>query len=459
MSFSNKYFMKRIYILYVFLFLFSYSSFAQSIRKNYQEMTAYEKTELVNAFYSIRSGADLFNDIATFHMNFFNFDNTSDPTRLDLHFNLPDEAERDIFLAWHRRVLFELEQAVQDYNPKISLAFWYSPTDQSTTSALWDQDFLGSFNTNWNLNRNLGGDGPLPTTANLTTLYNMTDFLLFENELERRPVHRGAHVWTGGAMPTPLSPRDPVFFLHHAFVDFVWNNWEEQHHSSSYIRTSMIRYDGTYSFNGVTLPSVNPNDIIDTRSLGVFYGNNGFAKLDNYIVSNTYNPQEVFYYQYTIEAGNGFIVPTGTNCNIESVNEINLTPGFEAHSGANFIASIDNGTLSSKSSKPVRLNKPYDHITGVQEIVWEEDNKDDTPVILSTYPNPFTEKITINFNKKTDCNVEVYNMMGMLIREEAFQNTDNVTINNLYGLSSGFYVIKIVDGNGDIIIAKRVVKL
>ncbi|RTE53812.1 T9SS C-terminal target domain-containing protein [Arenibacter aquaticus] len=454
--------MKHIYRILIFL-CFANSLVAQSIRKNYQEMTDYEKTELVDAFYELRNGPDLFNDLANFHSDFFNFDNTTDETRLDLHFNLPDEPEREIFLAWHRRQMFEMEQAVQDINPDISLAWWDTSIDQSTTSPLWDQDFLGSFNANWNLNRNLGGNGPLPTPQDVTNLYAMTDFFEFSNELERRPVHRGAHVWTGGAMPTPLSPRDPIFYFHHSFVDWVWHNWEEIHQSSSFLTTSMLRYDGTYVYDGQTLPLVNPNDITDSRSLGVFFGVNGLAELDNYIVSNTYRPEEVFYYQFVIEAGDNFIVPNGSSCRMESVNEVRLLPGFEAAAGSNFIAAIDqeNG-LTGKTfygEKP-RLNKPYDFDANINKpIVWEEDNKDDTPVIIQPYPNPFTEKITINLNKKTNCSVEVYNMMGMLIRQEAFQNTDNIIINNLYGLSSGFYVIKVVDANGDILMAKRVVKL
>lgn len=454
--------MKHIYRILIFL-CFANSLVAQSIRKNYQEMTDYEKTELVDAFYELRNGPDLFNDLAVFHSDFFNFDNTVDETRLDLHFNLPDEPEREIFLAWHRRQMFEMEQAVQDINPDISLAWWDTSIDQSTTSPLWDQDFLGSFNANWNLNRNLGGNGPLPTPQDVTNLYAMTDFFEFSNELERRPVHRGAHVWTGGAMPTPLSPRDPIFYFHHSFVDWVWHNWEEIHQSSSFITTSMLRYDGTYVFDGQTLPLVNPNDITDSRSLGVFFGVNGLAELDNYIVSNTYRPEEVFYYQFVIEAGDNFIVPNGTSCRMESVNEVRLLPGFEAAAGSNFVAAIDQeNNLTGKTfygEKP-RLKKPYDFDANINKpIVWEEDNKDDTPVIIQPYPNPFTEKITINLNKKTNCSVEVYNMMGMLIRQEAFQNTDNIIINNLYGLSSGFYVIKVVDANGDILMAKRVVKL
>src|SRR5690606_18634467 len=125
--------MRNIFIILILLG-FVHNLMAQSIRKNYQEMTNYEKNELVNAFYELRNGPDLFADLANFHSQYFNFDNTVDPTRRDLHFNLPDEAEREILLAWHRMQMFEMEQAIQKINPKISLAFWDSSNDQAINS-------------------------------------------------------------------------------------------------------------------------------------------------------------------------------------------------------------------------------------------------------------------------------------------------------------------------------------
>ncbi|MCL6266248.1 tyrosinase family protein [Flagellimonas myxillae] len=434
----------------------------QSIRKNFTEMTDYEKAELVSAFYQLRTGPDLFNDLADFHAQFFNFDNTATPEALDLHFNLPGEQEREIFLAWHRRQMFEMEQAVQDINPEISLAYWNSAVNQSTTGPLWAADLLGPFDADWSLNRNLGGNGPMPTPADITNLLAETDFFTFSNILERQAVHRGAHVWVGGAMPTPLSPRDPVFYFHHSHVDKVWDDWEEIHQSSSYITTSMLRYDGTYVFDGQTLPLVDPNDITDTRSLGVFYADGGLAELDNYIVSNTYNPEEIFYYQFNIQAGDNFLVPNGTVARFESVNEINLQPGFEAVAGSTFEALIDTENGGTSKAGPVRVVKPYPYSEKLFEpIVWEDTDSlvDDMPVIITAHPNPFTEKITINLSKRTDCIIEVFNMMGMKIREEAFQNTNTLVIKNLYGLSSGFYVIRVTDGTGKLLIAKRVIKM
>lgn len=451
--------MKNLYAL-VFLWCFICEINAQSIRKNYTEMTDYEKNELVDAFYALRNGPDLINDLAVFHSQYFNFDNTADPTRLDLHFNLPDEPEREIFLAWHRQQMFEMEQAIQKINPKISLAFWDTSNDQALNSPLWDENFIGSFNTNWSLRRNLGNDGPLPNPSEVSGLFNISNFFTFSNELERRNVHRGAHVWTGGAMPTPLSPRDPIFYFHHVFVDMLWYEWEEMYQNSAFLRTSMLRYDGTYVFDGHTLPLVNPNDITDTRALGVFYGIDGLAQLNNYIVSNIHRPEETFYYQYKIEVGDNFFVPADAHCLIESVNDIELLPGFEAAPGSHFVAAIDNQSGMMRPSKKVREKKPFSYDENINTvIVWDEDNKDDTPIIIDTYPNPFSDKITINLNKSSNCTVEVFNMMGGLIRQESFHNTKTIIINKLYGLPSGFYVVRVVDANGEIMLAKRVIKM
>ncbi|HEA22425.1 MAG TPA: T9SS type A sorting domain-containing protein [Pricia antarctica] len=455
----------KFLIIGTFLYCCSFTSFSQSIRKGFDEMTDQEISGLVSAFYDLRNGPDIFNDMATYHANFFNFDNTADPTRQDLHFNLPEEAEREIFLAWHRMMIFEMEQAVQEINPKLSLGFWDNSIYQSSGDELWAQNFLGSFDTNWTLNRNFGQGGPLPTPNQISDLMNMNDFFDFSNELERRPVHRGAHVWTGGAMPTPLSPRDPAFFFHHVFVDKVWHDWEEIHQSSSFIATSLLRYDGTYIFDGEVLPAVDPNDIKDSRVLGVFYGENGLAQLDNYIVSNTYNPEEIFYYQYTIEAGNNFIVPPGAVASIESVNEVNLVPGFEAAAGSSFRASIDTQILpifAPSFQFSQRQTKPYPYSDKLFEaIVWEEggDLLNDEPIIISASPNPFRDTITIKLSEKKDCVVEVFNQMGMPVKQENFQNTDTLVIKDLYGLTSGLYVIRVSDANGNLLVVKRVVKL
>lgn len=39
-------------------------------------------------------------------------------------------------------------------------------------------------------------------------------------------LHNRVHLWIGGNMAPMTSPNDPVFFLHHCFIDKVWAAWQ-----------------------------------------------------------------------------------------------------------------------------------------------------------------------------------------------------------------------------------------
>ncbi|MCX2679175.1 tyrosinase family protein [Galbibacter sp. EGI 63066] len=459
-----KFTIEKLFLLVLFLMLFQLGK-SQSIRKNYQEMTEYEKTELINAFYQLRQGADRITDMADYHLEYANFD-SSFPDSLDIHFNLPDEQDKEIFLVWHRRFVFEIEQAMQQINPKLTIPYWDSSVDGAINSQLWDEDFMGSFDTNWGLGRTLGQFGTLPTEQEIADMMLMEDFFEFSDHFERQNPHAGAHRWVGGYMRTMASPRDPVFYLHHSFVDKIWHEWEETHHNSSYLRTDMIRYDGTYVFDGETLPSVNPNDIIDTRALGVFYAEDGLATLDNYTVNNTYHSEELFYYQYTIQAGNNFIAAQNTSSRMQSLSEVVLQPGFLAESGTNFVANIDTdagGNLLAKTLKyPVREYNPFEEIdldpvwdwsetAGVMDI---ENN-----IELAVYPNPFISSITIKLDKKRSGIVEFYALNGALVKREFFESTERITIDKLSHMTIGTYIMKIIDVSGEVLASKKIIKI
>ncbi|SMP19825.1 tyrosinase [Muriicola jejuensis] len=442
---------------------------AQSIRKSYHEMSASERDALVGAFHQMRLGGDLINDLAQFHSDFFNLDGVGDGTQLDIHFNLPDEPQRQIFFPWHRMQIFEMEQAMQVINPNISMPWWDSSVDQSTdpNSLLWSASFMGQFDQAWQLNRNLGGSGPLPTPTDVINLQAISDFLVYSNQMERGPVHRGAHVWVGGAMPTTLSPRDPIFYLHHTNIDRLWAVWEDANPGgSSHIITSMIRYDGTYVFDGVTLPLVDPDDIVNTRALGVFYANNQLAQLSDYTVSNTHKPLENFYYQFLIEAGNDFIVPSGTNCKLESVNEIRLIPGFIAESGASFIAKIDADNNVNTAGKPgpntsplVRVERPFEY----DEAILYKDAYDPREFVsgnidINLYPNPFLESIVVDMDKVySEFKISLFDMSGRRLLLKSFERQKTIDLTGLQTLAKGIYVLEVMV-NGEVVLRKKIIK-
>ena len=482
--------MKKVIVI-ITLFIFS-NSLSQSIRKNFTELTASEKSELQNALYVLRDingdggsdpdpdDDDLIQDLANFHSNFFDIDRNND-LNLDIHFNLPTQINIQIFFGWHRYQMFELEQALQDVNPKLSLAYWDSSVDNDLVTlqnTLFGPDILGPFDTDWAIGRNLGsGNNPLPTPAIVSSIQSMTEFANstlgnggYSNQIERNEPHVGSHIWTGGFMPTTASPGDPVFYFHHSWVDKLWSEWEDANPgASSFIIQSMIRYDGTYVFNGQTLPLINPNDIVNTRSLGVFYADNGLAELDNYSVSNDHKPIENFYYQYTIEAGNNFTIPNGKVCEIESVNMILLEPGFTAENGASFLAKIDtDNDITTTARDAVAQNRynPFNFNSDVIDGVYEKEYidkldgdtfEDFTKTRL--YPNPFNSKFTLTFDKNLkNCIIEIFDIAGKQIFKKSFSNTSKIIIENLGYLSAGNYILNVSSDQG-VILNTKILKL
>lgn len=45
-------------------------------------------------------------------------------------------------------------------------------------------------------------------------------------QTEGSQLHNRVHLWVGGSMTPMTSPNDPVFFLHHCFIDKIWADWQ-----------------------------------------------------------------------------------------------------------------------------------------------------------------------------------------------------------------------------------------
>ncbi|XP_060075288.1 tyrosinase-like protein 1 [Ylistrum balloti] len=143
------------------------------------------------------------------------------------------------FLGWHRVYLLLLEEALG-----VPLPYWDSRLDfdmvDPTDSVLWTPEFFGQgFGivdngpfAGWitpqgiNLIRNIGNDGSLITDEQVQGIlmqgshYEVTEPI---PRLSIERVHDGPHVWVDGQLSAlATAPQEPVFFLHHAFVDYIW---------------------------------------------------------------------------------------------------------------------------------------------------------------------------------------------------------------------------------------------
>ncbi|GGL70168.1 tyrosinase [Streptomyces fumigatiscleroticus] len=187
------------------------------------------------------------------------------------------------FLPWHRQFLLELERALRRVESSVTVPYWDWTRNRTATSVPWIPDLLGGNGRrsdrrvttgpfahaegNWTLRegvtdgefltRDLGrARDPiaLPTASDLewalkdpvydTAPWDSTAKRGFRNKLEGWGAghgsgswrnHNRVHRWVGGAMVGGASVNDPVFWLHHAFIDLQWSRWQRRHRGVRYL--------------------------------------------------------------------------------------------------------------------------------------------------------------------------------------------------------------------------------
>ncbi len=90
--------------------------------------------------------------------------------------------------------------------------------------------------------------------------------------LEGNP-HNTVHNNIGGWMPSPASPRDPIFFMHHSNIDRIWALWNSLGHANSPEANwkNMPFKDNFYNVNG-SFWSPYVRDLFVPETLGYTYG-------------------------------------------------------------------------------------------------------------------------------------------------------------------------------------------
>ncbi|MFE7182581.1 tyrosinase MelC2 [Streptomyces erythrochromogenes] len=270
-----------------------------TVRKNQATLTPDEKRAFTSALLELKRNGS-YDRFVTTHNGFIMSDTDSGDR---VGHRSPS------FLPWHRRFLLEFEEALQKVDASVALPYWDWTADRTTRSSLWAPDFLGgtgrardgqvmdgpfAYSTGrWNvdvrvdgrpyLRRALGaGVAQLPTRAEVDSVLAMPVYDMapwnsssngFRNHLEGwRGVnlHNRVHVWVGGQMSTGVSPNDPVFWMHHAFIDKLWADWQAKHPQSTYLpaagTTNVVDLGDTMRpWNNVT-----PADMLDHRKFYTF---------------------------------------------------------------------------------------------------------------------------------------------------------------------------------------------
>ncbi|MFD9570214.1 tyrosinase family protein [Streptomyces sp. NPDC059982] len=270
-----------------------------TVRKNQATLTSEEKRALTNALLELKR-TGVYDRYVAAHNNFL---------LSDSDFGDRVGHRSPSFLPWHRRFLLDFEAALQKVDPKVSLPYWDWTVDRTPASSLWAADFLGGTNRardgqvldgpfaraggNWAitagvdgrdfLRRTLGAGGAqLPTKAEVNAVLAMTVYDTapwnsasdgFRNHLEGwrgANLHNRVHVWVGGHMASAASPNDPVFWMHHAFVDMLWAEWQRRNPKSGY--QPAARTPNVVDLHGAMRPwnNVTPADMLDHRKYYTF---------------------------------------------------------------------------------------------------------------------------------------------------------------------------------------------
>jgi hypothetical protein len=169
------------------------------------------------------------------------------------------------FLAWHREYLAKLEARLMAVNPLVTIPYWNSVIDRAIPAALSGSGFLST----WGITRATWAPNQLATAQvyNATMIAGTTppDFATFQQRLEV-DVHNGTHRAVGGTMAQSTSPADPVFWLHHAFIDKCWADWQRANPTAAFHPTNL-----TETLQPPAIMTRRVSAVLSTTALGYVY--------------------------------------------------------------------------------------------------------------------------------------------------------------------------------------------
>jgi hypothetical protein len=222
----------------------------------------------------IRRDIYTLNDIQTFISSLNEMkDNGKYEKYGELHANIFENVHNNyFFLPWHRWFLIQFENELG-----MPIPFWNSSIDSGNeiNSNIWtifgslgndDTHCINGSFQNWTthekrcIRRNTINEVNGKHVANNTeiSLFIYNDDLHFSTLLENGP-HAYVHRLIGGDMSGFASPNDPIFWIHHAFIDRIW-----------YIRQYCLFYNNDFeNVDKEIVPFSNHSSIHDLTNLGI----------------------------------------------------------------------------------------------------------------------------------------------------------------------------------------------
>jgi len=179
------------------------------------------------------------------------------PTKYDklvkLHIDAQDFSHNTAyFFPWHRGYVREYEKALQEVDPSQCVPYYNSAIDSQAPeySPVWGDDYYGGnggsgdcvtsgpfsgwrpyypqphcLQRKWVYGDSLGSFYSIENLNQMVTSNNDYDGFREQVEMVFHPL---LHNSVGGDIAEMHSPNDPLFYSHHAYVDYVWTQWQRR---------------------------------------------------------------------------------------------------------------------------------------------------------------------------------------------------------------------------------------
>ncbi|KAJ1912045.1 hypothetical protein IWQ60_009845 [Tieghemiomyces parasiticus] len=163
------------------------------------------------------------------------------------------------FLPWHRQLLREFEKDLQRIDPGVTVPYWDWARDSADPGAspIFSSEMLGHNGgsgdcvvdgqfANWSvywptqtphcLTRKFDRGNSLKPWWGTNAINHIktasSDYDAFRRGIEGP--HGNVHFGIGGDFTPMWSPNDPIFWLHHSFVDKLWADWQAESGNNLY---------------------------------------------------------------------------------------------------------------------------------------------------------------------------------------------------------------------------------
>ena len=186
-----------------------------TVRKNQNALSIAEWKLFIDAF-NKATKLDIFSNFVTVYQNSM----TTTGSSWGAHTTSPHVIKAaPNFLPWHRYFIWSYENHIKNSNAGLTLSipYWDFAVDRSFPTQLTDPALLA----NWGIKRQPLDSTKLPTSADIAAVLASSTFAQFQSKI----INIHAQIGLSGSTASMYSLRDPLFFLHHAFLDKLFDQW------------------------------------------------------------------------------------------------------------------------------------------------------------------------------------------------------------------------------------------